>query len=182
MAQLTPENSVLLVVDYQQRIMPAIRNHQEVLDKAAALIEGARQLSVPIVVTEQYPKGLGHTVDSIKAVAGDNATTFEKTAFGALNDRDTANHLRFLNKPHVVVCGVETHVCVSQTVLKALEDDYTVHLVVDATSSRHKIDHKTALTRLSQAGVILHTVESLLFTWLNDSAHPQFKTLQGLIK
>lgn len=184
MAQHTtgPQHCQVLVVDYQERMMAAVRDAGHVLDRARRFLEGARILGVPVAISEQYPKGLGHTEPEILKSAGNTAHVFEKTAFGCLGDKAIRDHVRFGNRNTLVVCGVETHVCVAQTVEAALNEDYRVHLIVDAVTSRTKTDHKTALKRLIQAGAIPHTVESQLFEWMQTAEHPHFKAVQALIK
>ena len=180
-SMFTPNNSVLWAVDLQDRTVPAIEKGDAVVAQAAILLQAAQLLAIPVVVSEQYPKGLGHTVDAL-APWLDGAQILEKTTFGAFATEASVTVLQALQKTHIVVCGVETHVCVSQTVLQALSLGYTVGIAVDAVGSRHKSNHKTALKRLEQQGAQLLTTESILFEWLADAKHPQFKAIQALVK
>ncbi|MDH4379590.1 MAG: hydrolase [Vampirovibrionales bacterium] len=177
----TPANSVLWVVDLQDRMVPAIDKGDAVVQQAAILLQAAQLLAIPVVVSEQYPKGLGHTVEAL-APWLEGAPILEKTTFGVFATEASVTVLQALQKTHLVVCGVETHVCVSQTVLQAINLGYTVGVVVDAVGSRHKADHKTALKRLEQQGAQLLTTESILFEWLGDAQHAQFKAVQALVK
>lgn len=177
----TPTNSVLWVVDLQERMVPAIDKGDAIVKQAAILLQAAQLLEIPAVVSEQYPKGLGHTIEALSPWLS-GSPVLEKTTFGAFATEASTTVLQALQKTHIVVCGVETHVCVSQTVLQALGLGYTVGVVVDAIGSRHKHNHKTALKRLEQQGAQLLTTESILFEWLHDAKHPQFKAIQALVK
>lgn len=180
---LNAKNSVLLVVDVQERFMPVIHGVEAMNDNIAVLIQAAQILGVPTVVTEQYPKGLGHTIEQLQSVLPEDGTVpvLEKVEFGALADSQVQAALPSERK-QLVVCGIETHVCVNQTVHQALEQGWQTHVVRDAVSSRHPDNHATALEKMTQSGAIATTTEMVLFEWLSTSKHPQFKAIQQLIK
>ncbi|MFN8614959.1 MAG: isochorismatase family protein [Vampirovibrionales bacterium] len=177
----TPSNSVLWVVDVQTRMMSAVRESELVITRVGQLLEAAVALGIPYCCSEQYPQGLGPTVPALQAYL-QQQPAIEKTTFGAFANPEQRAILAQWGRSHVVVCGVEAHVCVAQTVLQGLAAGYTVGVVVDAVSSRHKQDAKMALRRLEQQGAQLLTTESILFEWLGDAKNPQFKAIQALVK
>jgi nicotinamidase-related amidase len=175
---LSAERSVLLLVDLQQRLMPVIRDGEWVVNSAARLAEAALLLDVPVIATEQYPAGLGPTVESL---AGYPRATLAKTAFSAAADPGFAALLPAGTR-EVVIAGVETHVCVLQTALDLLGSRYRVIIAADATGSREPADHRAAIDRARQHGVEVVTSEMVLFEWLRDSRHPGFRQVQKLLK
>lgn len=181
---LAAEQSVLMVVDVQERFVPVIHDVYTMSDNIAVLIQAACILDVPVIVTEQYPKGLGPTISQLKQVFPEESgavKVFEKTEFGSLTDANIQNAIP-TGRKQLVVCGIETHVCVNQTVHQALEQGLQTHVVRDAVSSRHPDNHVTALQKMTQSGAVPTTTEMVLFEWLSTSKHPQFKAIQQLIK
>ena len=177
------QHSQLLVIDIQERLASAMPD--EVLEKIVAnaqvLLTAANELDIPIVHSEQYPKGLGNTVTAIAEHFSDDASV-TKTSFSC-SDADGFNDLIATQKrQQIVITGMESHVCVLQTALQLQQKGYTVFVVEDAVCSRKKFTHKNAIKRLRQSGVVVTNVESVLFEWLRDAAHPKFKTLSQLIK
>jgi nicotinamidase-related amidase len=179
---LTPQNALLLIVDIQGKFVPVIQNADRLIERAAILIQAADTLGIPIVVSEQYPKGLGHTTDRLTQHLPLNAAIFEKSAFGCGADPDIQAFLGSLNRKQVMVCGIEAHVCVNQTVHQLLAEGYQVHLIQDAVSSRHKQDAKTGIAKMLQSGATPSCVELALFELLGNAQHPAFKSLQALVK
>ena len=175
---LSAERSVLLLVDLQQRLMPAIRDAESVVNRAARLAEAALLLDVPVLATEQYPAGLGPTVEPL---AGYPRATLAKTAFSAAADPGFAALLPAGTR-EVVIAGCETHVCVLQTALDLLGSRHRVVLAADATGSRDPADHQAAIDRARQHGVEVVTSEMVLFEWLRDSRHPGFRQVQKLLR
>ena len=138
-------------------------------------------LGLTVVATEQYPRGLGATVGPVKnALAG--CDVIEKTAFSCTGAPGFSERIRLAGIRQVIVCGVETHVCVNQTVCALLIQEYEVFVAADAVGSRKSIDHETALRRMEQAGAVLTTVEMSLFEMMGDARHTKFKEIQSLIK
>lgn len=179
---LNAGESVLLVVDLQERLLSAMDQAERLVRNASILVKACSRLGVPVVVSEQYPQGLGPTASEIKAVLPEGATVLEKTAFGCLGDCGIRDHLDKLGRRQVILCGIEAHVCVNQTAHQLLEAGYQVHLAQDTTGSRSKKDYKTALLKMAQGGVIPSNVEMILFELLADARHEAFKEIQAFVK
>lgn len=179
---LNPEDCALLVVDIQERLMPQIFEHERINRQCAKLIEGAKIVDIPIVWTEQYKKGLGETTPEIRAAIGDAAKPMEKLAFGCLDDDAVKAHIEHLRRQTLIVCGIEAHICVTQTVLRAIGQGYVVALVEDAVSSRKASDRDTGIARMRQAGAIPATMEMLFMEWLQVAGTDNFKKMLPLLK
>jgi isochorismate hydrolase len=159
--------------------MPLIAGGAKLIWNIRRLMDGANLLEVPTLGTEQYPRGLGPTVPELR-----DATIAwrDKSTFSSCGCESLFAELVKLNRPKVVVCGIESHVCVTQTSLDLLAAGYRVYLAVDAVGSRGTLDYETALRRLDSCGATLTTVESVLFEWCGDSANPAFKSISQLIR
>jgi nicotinamidase-related amidase len=171
------DKSVLLLVDLQQKLMPAISHGDEVIAQCVRLATVAKLLGVPVIGTEQSPEGLGPNVPAIREVCG---KTVVKTHFDAC-----ANGLQAQLPPackSLVVAGCEAHVCMMQTALGLIGLRYEVWIAIDAVGSRRDSDRDAALHRLEKAGANLATVEMLAFEWMRDSDHPQFREVLKAIK
>jgi len=175
---LTPETAVVLLIDLQERLVPAIHDGDTVVARAGRLAEAARLLNVPIRATEQYPAGLGPTVP---ALAGYAQSTMTKTAFSATGD-PAFHELLPAGVSEIMVAGCEAHVCVLQTVLGLLPRGRRVLMVADAVGSRDPADRAAAIDRARQHGAEIVTTEMVLFEWLRDSQHPKFREVQKLLK
>jgi len=175
---MTAEGAVLLLIDLQERLMPAIDDNKTVLARAVRLAEAARLLEVPVRATQQYPAGLGPTVAEL---AGYPQAVLAKTTFSAAGDPGFAALLP-AGANEIVVAGVEAHVCVLQTVLGMLGSGHRVLVAADATGSRDLADREAALARARQAGAQIVTSEMVLFEWLRDARHPRFREVQKLLK
>ena len=178
---LKPQTTALLVVDIQERILPVINNHQKVVDNTLKLIKGFKVLGLPIYYTEQYPKGLGPTVQSLVDELGD-IKPFDKMSFSCSGAGDLFVQLRSKNLLQVVACGIEAHVCVQQTVFDLVENGFQINLAADAVSSRKDIDYSVALDRMRRHGIEVSTTESILFELLNICGTPQFKEISKIVK
>lgn len=177
MSLLKRDRTALVVVDVQEGFRPAIDRFDEVVTRTTQLVRGARELAVPVVVTEQYPKGLGATVPEV----GEHLLGIEplqKTVFSAAR----AEGFDLLGRGQALVVGIEAHVCVSQTVHDLLADGVDVHVAADAVSSRAPEDRERALRRFEDAGATVTTTEAALFELLERAGSPEFKLIQGLIK
>jgi nicotinamidase-related amidase len=173
MALLQRDSAALVVVDVQE----GFRSYDSFAPVAAAcakLLAAARILDVPALVSEQYPKGLGHSAPELGL---QDEPRIEKTVFSAAR----ADGFDLHGRSQAVVCGIEAHVCVSQTVHDLLEADVEVHVPADAVGSRHEIDYQRGLQRLQRAGAVVSTVESSLFELLGRAGTPEFKQVQKLI-
>ncbi len=178
---LKTQKTALLIIDIQERILPVINNHQRVVDNTLKLIKGFKVMGLPIYYTEQYPKGLGPTVSSIVTELGD-LKPFDKMSFSCSGAPDLFEEFKKKNLSQIVVCGIESHVCVQQTVLDLVENGFQVNLAVDAVSSRKEIDYNTSLERMRQHGSEVTTTESILFELLNVCGTPKFKEVSKIVK
>lgn len=182
MPRLRADDAVLLVIDMQERLQPQIHGDARLRQRAAALAAGMRLLDVPVVVTEQYPKGLGRTVPELQEAATAAGGPLEKTSFACGDDPGVRARLDALGRRTVLLAGVEAHICVLQTALGLQEAGYRVQVVEDAVGSRSAEDKATGLARLRMSGVEPSTVEMALFEVMGGSRHPRFKDVQALIK
>ena len=173
MALLARDRAALVVVDVQEGFR-AYDSFAGVAASCAKLLAGARILDVPALVSEQYPKGLGHSAPELGI---EDEPRIEKTVFSAAR----ADGFELGGRDQAIVCGIETHVCVSQTVHDLLEQGVEVHVPADAVGSRHAIDYERGLERLERAGAVVSTVESSVFELLGRAGTPEFKAVQKLI-
>jgi len=177
------DNSVLMVIDIQERLttaMPAgVRDR--VIEQVSVLLTAAESLSLPVIVTEQYPKGLGPTEADLKNLLPAGTPVVEKTRFSSAAVKEVSEFLSKSGRKQVFLAGMETHICVLQTALGLLEMGYDVFVIEDAVSSRAKGNQFNALQRLRLAGAVITNVESTMFEWLADASHPAFKKLSKLI-
>jgi len=177
---LVQNKSALLVIDIQERIYKVMRKYEQLIENVVKLIKGAKIISIPIYFTEQYPKGLGETIQQIKAEL--NGKAFQKVTFSCFGAENLFDQLKEKGINQIIVCGIESHVCVQQTVLDLLANDFQVNIPINAVSSRYKIDYKTALKRMAKNGAQLTTVEAVLFELLQVSGNTTFKKVSSLIK
>ncbi|ABV66556.1 hydrolase [Aliarcobacter butzleri] len=175
------EDALFCLVDVQERLFPHIGN-KEILEKnLLTLVKGLKVLNVPFIVNEQYKKGIGETIPSLKELV-ETYSSYEKTTFSCCQNDETMKAIKNANKKVVIVAGIETHVCVLQTCIDLLENGFKVVLVTDCCSSRKENDTKFAIKRLIQAGVIPTTYESILFELTLDAKNPCFKEISSLVK
>lgn len=175
------EDALFCLVDVQERLFPHIGN-KEILEKnLLTLVKGLKVLNVPFIVNEQYKKGIGETIASLKKLT-DDYPHFEKTTFSCCGNNEGLEAIKKTGKKTVIVAGIETHVCVLQTCIDLLENGFKVVLVTDCCSSRKENDTKFAIKRLIQAGVIPTTYESILFELTLDAKNPCFKEISSLVK
>jgi nicotinamidase-related amidase len=179
--RLTRANTALLVVDLQERLLPAIFERERVLKNAVCLARGAQVLGLPIYLTEQYRKGLGPTVPEM-TLALPGITPVEKMTFSACATGDLLDRARAAAIANVVVCVVETHVCVCQTCLDLLDHGFHPHVVADAVSSRTPENWRLGLERMREAGATLVSTEMVLFELLGQAGTPEFKDVLSLVK
>ena len=174
-------DSLLLVVDIQQKLAPAIHDSERVIANSVRLLEGARQLGVPAFVSEQYIKGLGPSLEAIRTAAVD-ARFFEKTHFSCAAEPGVIDLLRAAKRPQIILTGTEAHVCVLQTAFGLLAAGFEVYLVADAASSRTPENRSAAVERMRAAGIGIVTTEMVLFEWLHQAGTDDFRQLLPLIK
>ena len=180
--RIKKDKTALVVVDFQERLVPAMGEGAMAVEEAAKLIKGVSAIGCPVLVTQQYTKGLGESVSEIKEAFA-QFEHIEKSAFSAMGDPGFVKALAETGRKTVVLCGIEAHVCVLQSALDMLEAGYDVFLVTDAVSSRKIFDKIMAINRMIKSGVMPTTVESVLFELLdNDSKSEIFKTISRLVK
>ena len=179
--QIDRDDAVLLVVDIQERLAVAMAERERVVANAGHLIAAAKLLGVPVVVTEQYPKGLGPTVPELRA-ALDPAVPIEKITFDCCGEPSFAPALEAAGRSTVIVCGMEAHICVLQTVLGLLARGLVVHVAADAVCSRDPENWRTAPEFMRGAGAVITCTETVLFQLLVRAGTPEFKAIQQLVK
>ncbi len=177
-------DSLLLVIDIQEKLTNMLEEdvRAQIVEKSQKLVAAAKTMGIDIAVTEQYPKGLGQTIQGIKDILGENYRPYEKTAFNALYESDILSKMKSHNKRQVVICGIESHICVLQTACALMEEGYEVYIAKDICASRKKSEFKCAMELLRQEGAKICSLEIILFEWLKGAKHPNFKEVQALIK
>lgn len=173
--------SQLLIVDVQEKLAPAMHGLPAVEKAIGLLACAANAVSVPMTVSEQYPKGLGATASSVSDLVG-NAPRYEKLHFSCFGDPDLTERLRNLDRKILVIAGLEAHVCVLQTALGALENGFTPVVVADAVASRTPESHALGIARLRAAGVTIASSEMVAFEWAEKAGTPAFKSIAPLLR
>jgi nicotinamidase-related amidase len=168
-------DSVLVVIDLQERLAAAMPSCDSVVRATGMLLEAAGRLNVPVIITEQYPKGLGNTVADVAGKLPEGFARVEKTRFSACSALTSA-------RPQVVLAGMEAHVCVLQTAMELAALGREVFVVADAICSRTEANYLNAFARMRSAGIIVTNTESVIFEWLRDAAHEHFRALSKLIR
>lgn len=173
---LNKDDSILLLIDIQEKLIPFIFNTEQCLSRAEWLLKLANKMEVPVLASEQYPKGLGFTVPALKShISKDQC--IEKVHFSCVQAPDFIPRLTQQKRNQIILFGIEAHVCVLQTALELKTAGFEVFVVVDAVGSRTEIDYKYGLKRMKQAGIQLITGEMVFFEWLRQSNVPDFKAL-----
>jgi nicotinamidase-related amidase len=168
--------TALVVIDVQEAFAKAVDGFEDVVAQTAILVQGAHALGLPVLVTEQYPRGLGDTVEPVRAALGD-VERLPKTVFSAAR----ADGFDLYGRDQALVCGIETHVCVNQTTHDLLAGGVEVHVAVDAVSSRTAANRELGLRKMEESGAILTSVETALFELLGAAGSDEFKTIQKLV-
>ena len=176
------EKAALLVVDMQEAFRSPINDFASIVSRASIVVRGFLALGLPVFITEQYPKGLGRTAEEILFLMPPDFEFVEKSSFSSCGAGAFSEKLRASGATQIVLCGLETHICVNQTAHDLLSQNFDVHLLTDAVGSRFTADKETALRKMTGSGVIPSTVETALFELLRDARHDQFKEIQKLIK
>jgi nicotinamidase-related amidase len=174
--------TALAVIDMQESFRRPIHDFAEVAARVALVAHAAGLLGVPVVVTEQYPKGLGHTAAEIRAVLPEGFEPIEKTAFSSCGAAEFVARLERAGARQVLLCGVEAHVCVNQTAHDLLARGYQVHLLTDCVSSRAGHNKQVGVEKMLRSGALPSSTELALFELMRDARHEQFKAIQKLIK
>jgi nicotinamidase-related amidase len=171
----------LLVIDVQEAYRKALHEWDRTVARTRVLLEGAGRIGVPVLYTEQYRKGLGSTAPELLEVLKD-ASRFEKRTLSALGAPGLPEHVLSLDRRQAVVCGIETHACINQTVHDLIAWGFTVHLPVDALSSRRPFEHEQALQKMLRAGGLQTSVEQVLLECVRSADHPAFRSIQVLLR
>ncbi len=172
---LNTNNTTILCIDIQDKLVNMLQNKEELRKNVLKLMKAADILNINTIITEQYPKGLGSTINEIKSIA--DFKIIEKTSFSALQTEGFPE----IKNENIVLFGIETHICVYQTALDLINLGKKVHIVSDCSASRNEFNHKTALDALSRQGAVIESLEMILFQFLKSSKHPDFKEVQKLI-
>lgn len=175
------QSSLLVVIDMQDRLLQAISNFESVLDQTVRMVKYAKAIDVPVLMTEQYRKGLGSS-NPLLLNEVPESNIIEKVTFSAF---DCPEFVKSLNqkKPHtLVIAGVESHICVCQTALAALELGYDVRILADAVGSRTEFNKEIGIEKMKQAGALIESTESILYEWLKQAGTPEFKSILPLVK
>ena len=175
------KDSVLVVIDVQERLVPAVQAPARTLRNTQTLLAAARECAVPVILTEQYPEGLGSTVPEIAAAAA-GAAIIPKMHFSCMEEEGFAEAFRALERKQAVLVGMEAHICVVQTAASLLEGGYDVFVVSDATASRTLESEQACLARMTASGAHVVTTEMVVFEWLGKAGTPAFKRLLPAIR
>jgi len=180
---INKQDSLLLIIDIQERLFQAMESDSQSMMKknCAILIKTANEFNIPVIVTEQYRKGLGETIPELKEIIIE-AKFFEKIFFDAIKDNEIKKAITGSAKKTVIVVGMETHICVFQTALSLLASEHNVVIVSDGVSSRRKDDKNAAITMLKEAGALIYPTETIAFMLLEQAGTPEFKKLSPLFK
>lgn len=170
-----------LVIDFQEKLMPVMDKAEALEARTGILLKGLRTLEVPMLFTQQYTRGIGMTIPSLFEAAGEEKY-FDKITFSCMDDEAIRNAVEAGGKKNVIVCGIESHICVLQTCIDLKEAGYTPILVVDCMSSRKESDKEIAILRAQQEGILLTTTEAILFELTRKAGNPTFKEISRLIK
>ena len=176
---MNANNSALLVIDVQEKLIPLIHNHRRIVWNIGRLLDAAKLLGVRGLATEQYPKGLGHTIAELRDRL---VETPEKSMFSCRECVNLFAPLRDAGIDNLLVVGIEAHVCVQQTALDLLAQGFNVFLAVDAIGSRFELDYATAVERMKACGATATTTEAAIFEWCESAANPQFKQISQLVR
>lgn len=179
---LDPKRTALAVIDMQESFRAAIPDFTEVAARVARVAQAAGLLGLPVIVTEQYPKGLGRTVEEIRAALPEDFEPIEKTAFSSCGAQEFGARLEEAGARQVLLCGIEAHVCVNQTAHDLLARGLQVHLLTDCISSRSPQNKQVGLDKMVRSGALPSSTEMALFELMRDARHEQFKAIQKLIK
>jgi nicotinamidase-related amidase len=178
---LLRDDSLLLVIDYQEKLLKAFQEPAALIESCVKLIKFAQILNLPVLWTEQYPQGLGPTVPQIEQEL-EGRHPIEKVSFSCFGEPAFVSNLSSFNKRQLIICGIETHICIEQTVLDALKAGYQCHIVLDACGSRKKKDHKAGMRKMEGAGATPACVEMVIYEILARSDSPEFREILKLVK
>ena len=179
--RIIPAETQCMIIDMQEKLVPAMFNKEACEDRVCMLARGLSLLEIPMLITQQYTKGLGGSLPSVYEAAG-TKEFFDKRTFSCAQDENIVAALQKKNRKNVLICGTEAHVCVLQTCIDLKALGFQPILVIDAIASRKKSDLKAAIKRAMQEGVIITTAEAVLFELTVDSRHPKFRDISNVVK
>jgi nicotinamidase-related amidase len=179
---LDKSKTALVVVDFQEAFRSPINDFAQIASRISIAVRGFQILNLPVIITEQYPKGLGRTAEEVLFSLPPDFEVIEKTAFSSCGASAFMQKLRESGASQIALCGLETHVCINQTAHDLMNENFDVHLLTDCVSSRFTQDKETALRKMLGNGVVPSSVEMALFELMRDAKHEQFKEIQNLIK
>ena len=179
LGKLTREKTAFVLIDVQEKFVPVMGDADKIVHNINILTKAAEILKIPLIVTEQYPKGLGKTYEKIHIP---NADVIEKIEFSCFDNKEFFHKIKEKGVNSLVLFGVESHVCVLKTALDAIENGIEVHVVADAVSSRTEENRKLALKRMRQSGVFIVSTEMIIFQLMEKAGTEEFKRIGGLVK
>jgi len=175
------DNTIGIIVDIQERLFPHIEGHEQLARNVEILIKGLQALEVPVVVSEQYKKGLGNTIETIESLVDSNPH-IEKMAFSCCDEPRLMEKMELTSKRFIIIAGIEAHICVLQTAIDLIERGYHPVVIEDCVGSRNPANKQNAIERLRKEGVIISTYESILFELCRYAGNDTFKTISKLVK
>lgn len=181
MALINREDTVFIAIDYQEKLMPVMYEKEELENKVCRLAKGMKALGIPHIVTQQYTKGIGETIPSVAEALGE-FEPIDKTSFSCMNNEEFVRQLKETGRKTCVVCGIEAHICLQQTVLQLLDEGYAVYVPVDCVSSRSRTDRRVSIRRMGAAGAVMTTYEAVLYELLGNAKAPEFKAISKIVK
>lgn len=180
--RINKEEVMAMVIDYQDKLVPHMNEYNKLIKNTIMLIQGLEILQVPIITTQQYTKGLGMTVEDISKAFRTEFKYLEKISFSCYGEAVIREEIRKSGKKSIIICGIEAHICVLQTVIDLLDDGFEVIIIEDCISSRKNNDKVNALRRMEKEGAIIATYESILFELTKVAGNDTFKAISKLIK
>ncbi len=175
-------NCLTLIIDYQERLMPILQDREKFISNSVFFIKGLKVLNIPMLTTEQYPKGLGKTVEPVQNAMGGSMEVYEKTEFSCCDNLEIMEKIKSFDREFVILAGAETHVCMLQTALDLMANDFIPVVISDCTASSSRFEKESALSRLRSHGAVITTAESILFELCRKSGTQEFKELSRLVK
>ena len=180
--RITAENALAIVIDYQEKILPAMSDKENLVKRSEILLKGLKLLEVPMILTTHYAKGLGNNIDTIVSAMEYEETVYDKNTFSAYETEEVRRKLDESGKKQIIICGIETHICVLQTAIDLKAAGYEPIIVADCVDSRKPVDKEYGLKRAMQEGILLTTTEQILFELTRRAQGSVFKQISALIR
>lgn len=180
--RISKEDTMALIVDFQERLIPVMHNKEKLIDNTIRLIKGLKVLDIPMLVTQQYTKGLGMTIDDIKNEISEEFIYYDKISFSCVGDSEIFNKIKEVNKKNIILFGIESHICVLQTAIDLIQEGYNVIIIKDCISSRTMDNIEVGINRAIFEGAIISSWESILYELLVKAGSSKFKEISKIIK